>query len=83
MPSSSLRRNVELGGICRSSVYGKAGLPEGHPLKLDAVKDGRRTKITTESIERHNRNLPPAEIKAAKPAKSRRSQLEARGAPGG
>jgi hypothetical protein len=49
-------------GIGRSKLYGELG--KG---KLDAVKDGPRTLITTESIRRYQANRPAAMFKAPKP----------------
>jgi Helix-turn-helix domain len=48
-------------GISRSSVYEAIGNGE-----LDAVKDGDRTLITMESIERRQAALPRAKIKPPK-----------------
>jgi hypothetical protein len=47
-----------LGDKARSEVYEEIGLGN-----LDAVKDGTKTLITLESIERYMSKLPPAKIK--------------------
>jgi hypothetical protein len=51
-----------LGGKARSGVYDEIGLGN-----LDAVKDGDRTLITTESIIRYCSRMQPAQIKPPKP----------------
>jgi hypothetical protein len=61
----------------RSEVYDAINRGE-----LDAVKDGVRTLITTESIERRQRSLPPAEFRplarALEGRRARRTQKENR-----
>jgi hypothetical protein len=49
-----------LGGMSRAGLYVAIGRGE-----LEALKSGRRTLITTASIERRQRSLPAAKIKAA------------------
>jgi hypothetical protein len=50
------------GDKCRSSLYDAIARGE-----LEAVKDGAKTLITLESIERRQANLPPAKIKPLPP----------------
>ena len=51
--------------IARSYLYRLIG--EG---KIEAVKDGSRTKIIVASADAHFASLPKAKIKAAKPRKA-------------
>jgi hypothetical protein len=57
-----------LGGKCKTGIYEAIARGE-----LDAVKDGKRTLITTASIERRQKSLPPADFKiyALPPSKKR------------
>jgi hypothetical protein len=55
----------------RSEVYEEIGLGN-----LDAVKDGAKTLITLESIERYMSKLPPAKIKPIKPRTTHRRTAE-------
>ena len=52
-----------------SQVYVMLGRGE-----LDAVKDGSRTLITLESIERRQAALPTAKFKSPRPPRSHRRQ---------
>ena len=56
------KAQVLLGDKSRSELYEEIGLGN-----LEAVKDGKKTLITVESIERYMRNLPPAVIKPPQP----------------
>jgi hypothetical protein len=55
-----------LGGKSRSEIYKAVGRGE-----LDAVKDGKRTLITTASIERRQTGLPRAEFREYPPPRKR------------
>jgi hypothetical protein len=59
-----------LGEKSVASLYNDLGRPADDPLRLEAVKDGSKTLITLESIERRQRSLPKAKI-APPPKKSR------------
>jgi excisionase family DNA binding protein len=53
----SIKTASQLTGISRSKIYDAIGRGE-----LDAVKDGERTLITVESLERRQAALPRAKI---------------------
>jgi hypothetical protein len=53
-----------LGDKAASTLYVDAARPDGDPLKLNLIKDGNKTLVTLESIERRQRALPPAKITA-------------------
>ena len=59
-----------LGDKSPAALYNDLGRAEGDPLRLEAVKDGTKTLIVLESIERRQRALPKARIAPA-PTKSR------------
>jgi hypothetical protein len=59
-----------LGEKSVAALYNDLGRPDGDPLRLEAVKDGSKTLITLESIERRQKALPKAKI-APVPTKSR------------
>jgi hypothetical protein len=59
-----------LGEKSIAALYNDMGRPEGDPLRLEAVKDGSKTLVVLESIERRQRSLPKAKI-APPPKKSR------------
>jgi hypothetical protein len=55
-----------LGEKSVAALYNDGGRPEDDPLRLEFVKDGSKTLITLESIERRQRSLPLAKIKPPK-----------------
>jgi hypothetical protein len=65
---------VLLGEKSTAALYNDLGRPDGDPLRLEAVKDGSKTLIVLESIERRQRSLPKAKI-APPPKKSRGAAL--------
>jgi hypothetical protein len=62
-----------LGNKAYSSIYEAIGRGE-----LDAIKDGGKTLLTTESIERYMRSLPPAKIKPPRPRRPNSDQRRRR-----
>jgi hypothetical protein len=56
-----------LGNKARSDIYVAIG--DG---RLSAIKDGNRTLVTVESIDRYMKSLPSANIKPAAPRRPRR-----------
>jgi hypothetical protein len=56
-----------LGEKSVAALYNDLGRGEDDPLRLVAVKDGTKTLITLESIERRQQSLPIARIKPPKP----------------
>jgi hypothetical protein len=56
-----------LGEKSVAALYNDLGRREGDRLRLVAVKDGTKTLITLESIERRQQSLPFARIKPQKP----------------
>jgi hypothetical protein len=63
-----------LGEKSVAALYNDLGRPEGDPLRLDAVKDGTKTLITLESIERRQRSLPKAKIAPPPKPRERRAR---------
>ena len=60
-----------LGEKSVAALYNDLGRDEDDPLRLVAVKDGTKTLITLESIERRQQSLPIARIKPPKPRAAR------------
>ena len=60
----TVAKAIQLTGESRSQIYVRIGRGE-----YDAVKSGRRTLITYESIKRRIAALPAAKIKAPKPGR--------------
>src|SRR5262249_47005757 len=58
-----------LGGKSRSGIYEAAGRNE-----LDLVKDGAKTLVTTDSIDRYNASRPRAKIKPTTPRRKATSR---------
>lgn len=56
-----------LGEKSVAALYNDGGRPEDDPLRVEFIKDGSKTLITLESIERRQRLLPIAKIKPPKP----------------
>ena len=56
-----------LGEKSIAALYNDGGRAEDDPLRLVFVKDGTKTLITLESIERRQRSLPIAKIAPPKP----------------
>jgi hypothetical protein len=56
-----------LGEKSVAALYNDLGRGADDPLRLVAVKDGTKTLITLESIERRQQSLPFARIKPPKP----------------
>jgi hypothetical protein len=70
-----LRREARrlLGNKSYSSIYEAIGRGE-----LTAVKDGQKTLLTLESIERYMRSLPAAKIKPPTPRRPHQSNSDRR-----
>jgi hypothetical protein len=56
-----------LGEKSIAALYNDGGRAEDDPLRLVFVKDGTKTLITLDSIERRQRSLPIAKIAPQKP----------------
>jgi hypothetical protein len=70
----SVKKAAEIQDTCPSEIYQQLARGE-----LEAVKDGARTKITLESIERRAASLPKANIKLYVPRTKRAAGDAAKG----